>query len=140
MPNRAAWEPHFQVGHASLDAQHQGLLAQCNQLADLCLAHDGQPDEPGFDAAFNALKALARQHFETEAALLAGDPDRLEDHRSECEEFDYLVGNIVTADNFSRLELQRFLALWFVGHIAGAAPGLRAVLAGTDLAGTDLAA
>jgi hemerythrin-like metal-binding protein len=128
MPNRTVWEPQYTVGHEAIDAQHQGLLAQCNQLADLCAAGDGAPDEPPFDAAFTQLKALARQHFDTEAALLADDPERLEDHRSECDEFDYLVGEIVTADNFSRLELQRFLALWFVGHIAGAAPVLRAVL------------
>ncbi|EHR69551.1 hemerythrin [Burkholderiales bacterium JOSHI_001] len=129
MPNRAAWEPDHQVGHTTIDTQHQGLLDQCNVLADLCAADDGAHWHPSFDAAFERLKALAREHFETEATLLAGDAQRLEDHRSECEEFDYLVGEIVTADNFSRLELQRFLTLWCVGHVAGSAPGWRAWLA-----------
>ena len=48
----------------------------------------------------------------------------------ECEEFDYLVDEIVTTENFDRLELQRFLALWCLGHIAGSAGDLRALLAG----------
>ena len=70
-------------------------------------------------------------NFETEAALLArcGCAD-LEDHRIECDEFEYLAGEIATTENFDRLELQRFLALWCLGHIKGSAGQLRAVLAG----------
>jgi hemerythrin len=132
MPNRATWEPSWRIGHDTLDNQHQSLLAQCNLLADLCEAGDGEnageAGEREFDAAFTQLKTLARQHFETGAALLAGDPERLEDYRTECDEFDYLVGEIVTAHNFSRLELQRFLTLWCVGHVAGSVASWQAWL------------
>ena len=40
-----------------------------------------------------------------------------------------LAADIATTENFDRLELQRFVTLWWVGHIAGSAAGLRACLA-----------
>ncbi|MBL0085437.1 MAG: hypothetical protein IPP44_01790 [Ideonella sp.] len=136
MPIRVPWEPDFSVGHELIDAQHQGLLSQCSLLADHCLADHclaeaGERSDRSFDQDFDRLKALAREHFETEAALLArcGCAD-LEDHRIECDEFEYLAGEIATTENFDRLELQRFLALWCLGHIKGSAGQLRAVLAG----------
>ena len=120
MPTRVPWEPHFGVGHELIDAQHRALLSQCNLLADHCASTEGEAADRQFDQAFERLRALAREHFEAEAALLAerGHPD-LESHEMECEEFDYLVDEIVTTDNFDRLELQRFLALWCLGHISG---------------------
>lgn len=126
MPKRVSWEPGFSVGHEIIDAQHQALLRQCDVLADHCLGAGGEAAERGFDQAFEQLKALARQHFETEAALLAaqGCPD-LEDHRVDGEEFAYLADEIATTANFSRTELQRFMALWCVGHIVGAAGSQR---------------
>lgn len=121
MPTRLPWESRFGVGHELIDAQHRAMLDQCNLLADLCAG--GDEADRQFDQAFERLRALAREHFAAEAALLAerGHAD-LDDHAAECEEFDYLVDEIVTTDNFSRLELQRFLALWCLGHISGAAP------------------
>ena len=130
MPNRVQWEPGYSVGHALIDAQHQALLKQCNLLADFC---QGAPDaqaEQQFDAAFEGLKALAREHFAAEASVLAAcHYAELEDHITECGEFEYLAEDIVTTDHFSRLELQRFLALWWLGHIA-AAKEQRACLTG----------
>lgn len=118
MPNRILWEPRHGVGNATLDAQHQALLARCNALADCIEA----ADVPRFDAVFRELMALAREHFAAEEALLlrCGYPD-IEDYRSECEEFDYLAAEIVTPEHFDRSELQTFLALWWAGHILGAA-------------------
>ncbi len=96
------------------------MLDQCNLLAEHCAG--GEEADRQFDQAFERLRALAREHFEAEAALLAerGHPD-VDDHAAECEEFDYLVDEIVTTDHFDRLELQRFLALWCLGHISGSA-------------------
>lgn len=133
MPNRVPWEPGFEVGHALIDAQHRSLLTQCDLLADHCLGAEGEERDRQFDLAFDSLKALAREHFKTEAALLAagGYPD-LEEHGFECEEFDYLVEEIVTTEHFDRLELQRFLASWFLGHIAGSAQGQGRYLAQGD--------
>jgi hemerythrin-like metal-binding protein len=122
MPNRIPWEARYAVGHDLIDTQHRGLLGQSNRLADLCLRGDDAEARRQFDEAFAAFKALVREHFEAEAALLAagGCPD-LDDHHGEHEEFEYLADEIVTTDNFSRLELQRFIALWCVGHIVGTA-------------------
>jgi len=131
MPMRMTWDPDYSTGQPDLDTQRQGLLDQCNRLADLCPAELEPAEAPAFDEAFDVLKALARAHFDTELALLeAGGYAELEDHRADCEEFEYLASDIATAENFSRLELQRFLALWWLGHIKGSAEVLRAFFAG----------
>ncbi len=121
MPTQVPWEADFALGHELIDAQHQRLLALCNGLAAHC-GGDAQ-SQHNFDQGFEEIKALASEHFETEAALLAAAayPD-LEDLAFECDEFKYLADEIATAQNFDRLELQRFLALWWFGHIRGAAP------------------
>jgi hemerythrin-like metal-binding protein len=139
---RAAWEPDFSTGHGLVDAQHQGLLTQCNLLADLCdqshacACTGANADEAAsaFDLAYEQLKVLARAHFEAEAALLAdaGYPD-LEEHRFECDEFDYLAAEIVTAENFDRVELQRFLTLWCVGHVSSSTRQFGAYLVGAGV-------
>lgn len=130
MPTRVPWDPGFIVGHELIDAQHQALLSQCNLLADHC--RDGQGDEADqqFDRAFERLRVMAREHFEAEAVLLAGRGYAdLEDHQIDCDEFEYLADEIVTTEHFDRLELQRFLALWWLGHITGSVEPLRACLA-----------
>ena len=121
MPIRVEWSPAYRTGDESIDTQHQGLLAQCNVLADLCEAPADEAGAARFDAAYQQLKALARTHFDAELAQMAreGDPE-LDDHRAECEEFEYLAGDIATAENFDRLELQRFIALWCLGHVKAA--------------------
>ncbi len=136
MPMRTTWEPDFAVGDPLIDAQHQALLAQCNLLADHCRpegdgpgAQDEGTCDARFDQAFARLKVLVHEHFEAEASLLApcGD-EALEDHRFECDEFDHLVEQVATPQNFSRLEIQRFVAFWCLGHVRGTASALRALL------------
>ena len=119
MPNRVEWEPRHSVGNETIDNQHQDILARCNALAS-CLADDSEEGLQGFLKAFDELMSFAREHFATEAALLAssGYPD-MEDHADERDEFDYLAAEIVTMENFDKFELQNFLALWWIGHIAG---------------------
>lgn len=124
--SRVLWSPAHAVGHAQIDSQHQGLLAHCDLLADLCPQPGASEAAAGFDAAFEQLKTLVREHFQTEAALLAGRDDAgREGLDDELDEFEYLVEEIVTTENFDRLELQRFVSLWCLGHIAGTAPALR---------------
>lgn len=128
MPQRVPWEAAFACGHALVDDQHQALLAQCDRLADLCQPEAGDAQDAQFDDAFVHLQHLARQHFESEAALLAslGSPE-LENHRFECDEFEYLVSEIVSTAHFDRVELQRFLTQWCLGHVLDSA---RRVLGG----------
>jgi hemerythrin-like metal-binding protein len=130
MPNRVKWDLRFGVGNASLDVQHKHFIDQCNALAD-CLDTE---DEAGFDRIFAELMAAARTHFATEETLLADHGcSELDDHRSEQEEYEFLAAEIVTTDNFDRNELQTFLALWWVGHILGAARNHRACLEGNSV-------
>jgi hemerythrin-like metal-binding protein len=130
---RATWEPNFDTGHVVIDAQHQGLVTQCNLLADLCAATGAPEGAQAFDQAYAQLEVMAREHFTTEMSVLAssGYPE-LEDHQFDRDEFDYLVAEIATARNFHRVELQRFLTLWCVGHISGSAQQQREFLAGAS--------
>jgi hemerythrin-like metal-binding protein len=130
MPNRVQWDPCFSVGNETLDAQHQRFLEQCNALAD-CLVEAGDAGILKFDQLFAELMASAREHFSTEEVLLAGHGyPELDDHRSEQEEFEFLAAEIITTDNFDRNELQTFLALWWAGHVMGAARNYRSYLEG----------
>jgi len=128
MPNHLQWNPGYNVGNEILDDQHRKLLEQCNTLGD-CIADAGQQRVPEFDSKFKTLMALAGEHFTTEEALLTqcGYP-KLEEHQNERDEFNYLVSEIVTPDNFDPVELQRFLGLWWVGHIVGSGKQYRAFL------------
>ena len=122
-PNRVQWDLHFAVGHESMDEQHRQLLVQCNLLADLCSVDGGNSSAgPEFRQAFERTMAMAREHFAAEEALLVARayPD-MEDYRCEIEEYEYLAAEIATTDNFDKIELQRFLALWWLGHILEAA-------------------
>lgn len=128
MPNRVQWDPAFSVGNATLDDQHKNILARCNALAD-CLDAGDAADDGKFRAIFAELMELAREHFAAEEALLAGSGyPELDDHRSEQEEFDFLAAEIITTENFDPSELQTFLALWWTGHVMGAARNYRAIL------------
>lgn len=118
-PLRPDWTPEFESPHAVIDAQHKALLEQCHRLADLCDSGAGTEAVQAFDLAFAQLKSLVREHFDTETALyveLQG-PDP-EDLRIEREEFEALAADIATTAHFDLVELQRFAALWCVGHIA----------------------
>lgn len=128
MPNRVQWDPEYSTGNEILDHQHRNILAQCNNLADF-ISDSGQDNDLRFHKIFDELMTLARQHFATEAALLArcGYP-MLEEHENEHDEFEYLAADIITTNNFEKVELQRFLALWWVGHIMGSCKKYRAFL------------
>jgi len=125
MPNRVHWDPRFSVGHEVIDAQHQAILAHIDALADCLDAGNAEASER-FLTVFEAFKARAREHFEAEAALLArnGCPT-LDAHDDEQQEYGYLEAEIITTVNFDPDELQTFLSLWWIGHIAGNARNLR---------------
>jgi hemerythrin len=128
MPNRVQWNAGYSVGNDTLDAQHRDILAQCNTLAD-CFSAADQEGELKFDSVFKQLMAQADAHFSTEEALLTQCAyPRLEEHQNEHDEFDYLTNEIITTENFEKVELQRFLSLWWIGHIVGSGKKYRAFL------------
>jgi hemerythrin-like metal-binding protein len=110
------------VGNEVLDNQHKTILDQCN-------AHQGQDSEPQFRAIFNELLMSVREHFSTEEALLssAAYPE-LDGHWEALEEFEDLAANVITTDNFEIPEIQRFVALWWVGHLIDSAKKYRPFL------------
>ena len=127
MPNRVLWNSDYSVGHETLDSQHQAILAQCNVLAD-CLADAGPESALKFNDGFTDLMAQARAHFAAEEALLTQCAyPMLEEQQNEHDEFDSLANEIITTENFEPIELQRFLALWWIGHIVGSAKRFRTV-------------
>ena len=116
----AVWTAADATGDAGIDAEHQALLAHCARLADCC-----QADATGFDEALAAFKALARAHLQTEASRLdASDTEAIEDLQAERDEFEAFAEDVVSTAYFDRVELQRFVTFWTLGHIrAGASPG-----------------
>jgi hemerythrin-like metal-binding protein len=130
MPKRTHWIPHFSTGNATLDQQHQQLLAQCNALAD-CLDNPGVTGGNSFSDILEGLFASVREHFATEKELLAGNGfPMLDAHVHEGEEFEYLASEIISTKNFDQDELQTFLALWCTGHIVGTSMRQRSYLEG----------
>lgn len=119
MAKRTQWIAHFNTGNAAIDAQHQDLLLQCNALAD-CIAGPDEAGDTKFLDVLEQLMASVRAHFAAEHEQLArnGYP-QLDDHAHEGEEFEYLAAEILSTENFDKDELQTFLALWCIGHIAG---------------------
>jgi hypothetical protein len=89
------------MGHDTLDAQHQQLLARCEALVD-----PEEPAQAGFNTRLQALMALADEHFDTEEAVLdqCAYPD-LDELRAERQEFADLMADLVTPERteaFSR--------------------------------------
>ncbi len=129
MPNHVQWDPLYSVDNEVLDNQHKAILALCNALAD-CASDPGQDAEQQFRAIFNELLTRVREHFSTEEALLStSDHPELDDHRAAQEEFEYLGTEIITTANFEMPEIQRFLSLWWVGHLVDSAKKYREGLA-----------
>lgn len=122
--NRFPWDPAYTVGHDALDSQHQQLLAACEGLVQA-----DESERTGFNDRLKALLALADGHFDAEAAVLGAcaypDLDELEAERTE---FANLVADLVAPKHFNPDELQRFLGLWWVGHIVGSADTMRLFL------------
>ncbi len=74
---------------------------------------------------------LVREHFSAEKAHLSlFDYPAMDEQQSEYDEFDYLANEIITTGNFERVELQRFLVLWWVGHLTDSAKKYRRFVEG----------
>lgn len=126
MPNRLQWSPDYALGHETPDRQHQNILALCNALSD-CISTAAPESHLTSQQTFQTFMTQAAEHFTTEAALLTQSArPLLEEHQNEHDEFDFLASEIITTQNSEPVELQRFLALWWVGHIVGSGKKYRA--------------
>ncbi len=127
MSNHVQWDPLFDVANEVLNEQRKAILAQCNALSD-CADSPAQDAEQRFRATLDALRSSAREHFATELAIFSSATYPGQDaYRMVKDEFEYLASDIITTDNFGMHEIQRFVALWWVGHLIDSARMLQAL-------------
>lgn len=128
MSNYIQWDESCATGDTALDEQHRDLLARCNALAD-CLRGDGSEYGAAFQQQFDALVDFVRHLFVAEQTRLGDCPalgeQNLREHNDEIDEFEFLVADVATEDNFDAVEVQRFLSLWSIGHVVGFAAKYR---------------
>jgi hemerythrin-like metal-binding protein len=128
MTYQVPWDATYVAGNDVLDSQHKAILVQCNALAD-CTINPGTDAEQQFRVIFGNILTSVRAHFSAEEALLAdaADPD-LDGHRDALAEFEELAADVITTDRFEMSEIQRFLTLWWVGHLVDSAKKYRGLL------------
>lgn len=120
MTTHVPWDDAYATGQPELDAQHRELLALCEAMAARCDTVGEGNGVAAFEDTIACFKALARQHLAAEAALLASHGDAaLEDCQAEAEEFEAMVEDVASTRHFDPEELQRFFALWCLGHLRG---------------------
>jgi hemerythrin-like metal-binding protein len=125
MTSHAQWDPLYSAGNDVLDKQHKAILAQCNALGD-CTVNPGQDAEQHFRTMFSELLTSVREHFSTEEALLSSNAyPELDGHWEALGEFEDLAADVITTENFEIPEIQRFVALWWVGHLIDSAKKYR---------------
>jgi hemerythrin-like metal-binding protein len=121
LPSRFfVWKKSFELGIASIDADHQGFLELMNNL------HAAMDRGEGFErthATLDALRAYATYHFIREEDLMgsAGYPG-LNTHRVQHAWYLYylekLTGQAAT-DSLLACETMGFMRNWFLDHILG---------------------
>ena len=117
--NTFAWDSSYEVGHARIDHEHQGLVELINRVLALQDAPDAAEHLPGILAR---LLRYAGEHFAAEEALMAehGVDERhaashREAHRTFADEVQRIQHLPVAAQQVRRIG--EFLQGWLVGHI-----------------------
>jgi len=117
MTNHVQWDPLYSVGNEDVDNQNKAILAQCNALGDIA-GKPGLEAQQLYRAAFEELLTSVREIFATEETLLSSAAHlELDELRDARDEFETLTADIVTTDNFEMSEIQRFMTLWWIGHL-----------------------
>ncbi len=114
------WKESFELGIASIDADHRGFLELMNKLHS---AMDRGEGRDGTCATVYALKAYATDHFIREENLMsAAGYQGLHRHQVEHARYlyylDKLKGLAVT-DSVLACETMRLMRDWFLDHILG---------------------
>lgn len=113
-----AWQEHFNVGNAAVDAEHRGLIDLINAVhADLSAA--------GAKASIldflGEIYAHIAAHFALEEKLMRDHrydqyQAHKDDHERLLDEIRDIMDDYEDAELFSEAELARRLSHWFVGH------------------------
>ena len=120
------WNPKFETGIPTIDAQHKKLVALCNNLRSAIMKNsspEGLNWEGSLASALRECTDYVQTHFHDEEVLMkAAGYDGLERHKKEHEAFTRKVRE--TAQNFSTISVTgaiqfvKFLYDWILSHIA----------------------
>jgi hemerythrin len=114
------WDSSFSVGNELLDRQHQKLMGLCNELAHYSVGNQ-TISRSGFHDILNEMVLYAREHFETEEALLKElDYPGLASQEAEHFAYDEKIAEWsfnATVGDLDLSEAQSFLAAWWRNHI-----------------------
>ena len=113
------WDATYEVGHARIDHEHQGLVDLINQVLQL----QGDPDAAlHLPRLLGALLRYAGEHFFAEEELMVSqglDERHINTHREAHRAFTREVLRIrqLTVQSDQLQQLGEFLTGWLVGHI-----------------------
>jgi len=119
------WNEHFVTGLATVDEQHQTLIALINQFGEHLTNYD-QVSAEEIDRIFNELTAYAKYHFTEEEQFMKVmeiDPRYFIHHHSEHQRFLKEVVDMRSLSLTNNIEssssLLKFLTHWLAYHILG---------------------
>ncbi|MFA7302135.1 MAG: hemerythrin family protein [Candidatus Paceibacterota bacterium] len=115
------WNTDLSVGEATIDTQHQQLLAQVNKLID-AMVYGAGSEEVASAVAF--LGQYANEHLDYEEAYmerlgfkdLAHHKTIHDDFRKKYIDFKTQLEAGMTAESVL-IEMEKFLGQWWLGHI-----------------------
>ena len=120
------WNPKFETGIPTVDAQHRKLVALCNKLRSAIMKSSSAQGLKWEDSLASALRECTdyvQTHFHDEEVLMqAAGYEGYERHKKEHEAFTRKV--LETAQGFSSssvksaLQFVNFLYEWILSHIA----------------------
>lgn len=112
--------PNLMTGHATIDAQHKGLVEAVNQLFEAMQAGKGK-DELGHTLVF--LRKYTIDHFKTEERFMdqSGYPGAAKHkaiHADLVREVADLEGRFTSGNGTLSIEVLHFLKEWLAQHIS----------------------
>ena len=120
------WNPKFETGIPTIDAQHKKLVVLCNNLRSAIMKNsspEGLNWEGSLASALRECTDYVQTHFHDEEVLMkAAGYDGYERHKKEHEAFTRKI--LETAQNFSTISVTgaiqfvKFLYDWILSHIA----------------------
>ena len=118
MSEKIIWNPTFETGHDTIDAQHQHLVAIINALTESI----GQSSKETLVGSIAELKAYAEYHFQAEEGVMeAALSPHLSAHRAEHQSFidqiELFDLDVILASEGLAADMLYFLRSWLTHHI-----------------------
>ncbi len=114
------WTSEYSVGNPLLDAQHQRLLALCNQASE-SMGDNSPEGVEAFHNILNDLTRYVREHFLTEEKVLEQHHFAdLDTHKAMHLDYEERLGEFLiaaTEGSIDKIALQVYLNDWWRDHI-----------------------